>query len=216
MLNIKTDKIQNSICVSIVLGIVFGSLCALLDLLPYNNIWTFSSFSGSLGFWAVTGMIVLMQYEKYWKSAVGTFVYFSFMNASFFIVQFLMSPMIEYPRISELSEALLESAIWMLPSAVCGACALIAYNAKKDNIVGIIALSLPIGLLAYEVICLFFSVLFNHKYLFQTIVDILGIVLLWCLYSKEKKKILLLIIITIVVAVLLLLTYIFNGTILYF
>lgn len=67
-------KFENRLLVSIVLGIVAGTLCALLDLIPGDNIWTFSSFSGSLGFWAISGMLVVMLYDKAWKSAVGTFL----------------------------------------------------------------------------------------------------------------------------------------------
>ena len=91
-------KFENRLLVSIVLGIVAGTLCALLDLIPGDNIWTFSSFSGSLGFWAISGMLVVMLYDKAWKSALGTFLYFAFMNTSFFIVHFLISPLFQHPR----------------------------------------------------------------------------------------------------------------------
>lgn len=67
---------------AIVFGIVAGTLCAVLDLIPGDNIWTFSSFSGSLGFWAISGMIVVMIYDKAWEASVGTFLYFAFMNTS--------------------------------------------------------------------------------------------------------------------------------------
>ena len=74
------EKIKNKFSTAVVSGIIFGSLCALLDLIPANNIWTFSSFSGSLGFWAISGMIILMLYDKMWRSAVGTGLYFAYMD----------------------------------------------------------------------------------------------------------------------------------------
>nr|MCR4581728.1 hypothetical protein [Bacilli bacterium] len=148
----------------IIIGIVAGSLCALLDLFPPNNIWTFSSFSGSLGFWAISGMIILMQSENRKLAGINTFLYFAFMNASFFFVYLLLP--IEFPRIHTLGQACIESLVWTIPSLICGVCAMIAYEAKKDNIKGIIALSLPIGLLLCEFIEALLSVIFNHKYLF--------------------------------------------------
>ena len=84
-------KFQNRLLLAIVFGIVAGTLCAVLDLTPGDNIWTFSSFSGSLGFWAISGMIVVMLYDKAWEASVGTFLYFAFMNTSFFFLFFLIS-----------------------------------------------------------------------------------------------------------------------------
>ena len=209
-------KLKNSIWISVIAGVLFGSLCALLDLMPGENIWTFSSFSGSLGFWAITGMIVLMQYEKRWKSALGTFVYFAVMNTSFFMVHFLISPLFRYPRISDFSTAITESLILLIPSAICGLCALVAFNAKKDNMGGIISLSLPIGLLIYEGICLLLSVVVNHKFLFQTIVDFIGAVILFCLFSKNKNKLLLIGISVGIGCVFVFLGYLIYGNVLYY
>ena len=211
------SKLKNHFLTAIVFGIVTGILCALMDLIPGNNIWTFSSFSGSLGFWAITGMIVVMLYDKAWRSAVGTFIYFAFMNATFFIVHFLISPLFAHPRVSTLSDALLGAAAWLIPSAVCGVCALIAHLAKRNDMKGIIALSLPIGLLVFEFISLLLSVIINRKYLFQTLVDAGGIVLLWKMYSSEKNKVRL-VIASVVVAGLLLVFGFFTsgGTVLYY
>lgn len=209
-------KFENRLLEAIVFGIVAGALCAVLDLIPGDNIWTFSSFSGSLGFWAISGMIVVMFYDKAWEASVGTFLYFAFMNTSFFIVHFLISPLFQYSRISVLSEALVQSAIWLIPSAICGLCALIAHLAKKNNMVGIIALSLPIGLLVYEFISLLLSVMINHKYLFQTIVDVIGIILLWKMYSNEKNKIRLVVVSGVVAGLLTVLTFVMDGTVLYY
>lgn len=209
-------KFENRLLEAIVFGIVAGTLCAVLDLIPGDNIWTFSSFSGSLGFWAISGMIVVMFYDKAWEASVGTFLYFAFMNTSFFIVHFLISPLFQYPRISALSEALVQSAIWLIPSAICGVCALIAHLAPKNNMVGIIALSLPIGLLVYEFISLLLSVMINHKYLFQTIVDLIGIILLWKMYSNEKNKIRLVVVSGVVAGLLTVLTFVMDGTVLYY
>ena len=209
-------KFENRLLEAIVFGIVAGTLCAVLDLIPGDNIWTFSSFSGSLGFWAISGMIVVMLYEKTWKSALGTFLYFAFMNTSFFIVHFLISPLFQYPRINELSEALVQSVIWLIPSAICGLCALIAHLAKKNNMTGVIALSLPIGLLIYEFISVLLSVMINHKYLFQTVIDVLGIFLLWKMYSNEKNKIRLVVVSGVVAGLLTVFGFVMDGTVLYY
>lgn len=209
-------KFENRFLLAIVFGIVAGTLCVVLDIIPGDNIWTFSSFSGSLGFWAISGMIVVMLYDKAWEASVGTFLYFAFMNTSFFIVHFLISPLFQYPRISELSEALVQSAIWLIPSAICGLCALIAHLAQKNNMVGIIALSLPIGLLVYEFISLLLSVMINHKYLFQTVVDVIGIFLLWKMYSSEKNKISLVVVSGVVAGLLTVFTFVMDGTVLYY
>ena len=213
---ILIGRIKNRLYVTIILGIINGTICALLDLIPANNIWTFSSFSGYLGFWAITGMMVVMLFEKKWMSAIGTFLYFAAMNSSFFVVHFLISPLFQYPRISELSEAFLQSAIWLIPSALCGICALIAHCAKRDNMLGVIALSLPIGLLIYEFIAVLLSVVTNHKYLFQTVIDAWGIFLLWKMYAGEKNKFRLALVCIAVAGILLGYTFVSDGTILYY
>ena len=92
-------------------GVAAGSLCALLDLIPADNIWTFSSFSGSLGFWAVTGMLILMQSEKRLLAGVNVFLYFAFMNAAFFFVHLALP--FEFPRIATLEEAVGQSLVWL-------------------------------------------------------------------------------------------------------
>ncbi len=207
-------KLENRLLVAIFLGMATGTLCALLDLIPGNNIVTVSSFSGTLGFWAISGMVVVMLYDRAWKSAIGTFLYFAFMNASFFFVHLLISPLFQFPRISELSDALVQSAIWLIPSAICGLCALIAHLAKRDNMVGVIALSLPIGLLIYEFISLLLSVIINHRYLFQTIIDALGIFLLCKMYVCKKNKIGLALASCIVAGMLLGFNFVLNGTVL--
>ena len=71
------------------------------------------------------------------------------------MVHFLISSFFQYPRISELSEAAVQSAIWLFPSAICGGRVNCTFG-KKDNILGVIALSLTIGLLISEVISLFY------------------------------------------------------------
>lgn len=214
-MNIKLKKDSKSIFKVIIFGICMGSLCAVLDLFPYkNNIWTFSSFSGSLGFWAITGMIVLMQSYNRKLAGLNTFLYFSFMNASFFFVYLLLP--IENPRITTLSQAITESLVWTIPSFVCGICAMIAYQAKKNDWIGSIALSLPIGLLLSEFIAVLLSVFINHKYLFQTVVDLTGIILLYTLYKDKKKQLFLNLIIVLIAIAILIFNYIINHNILYY
>ena len=110
----------------------------------------------------------------------------------------------------------MQSAIWLIPSAICGLCALIAHLAQKNNMVGIIALSLPIGLLVYEFISLLLSVMINHKYLFQTVVDVIGIFLLWKMYSNEKNKIRLVVVSGVIAGLLTVFTFVMDGTVLYY
>ena len=133
-----------SFIIVIIFGISMGSLCALLDLFPNNNIWTFSSFSGSLGFWAITAMIVLMQSNNWKLAAINTFLYFAFMNSSFFFVHLLLP--FEFPRFTGLDNAIIQSLVWLIPSFICGILAILAYQAKKNNKWGVLALSLPLGL----------------------------------------------------------------------
>jgi hypothetical protein len=198
----------------ILFGIFTGTLCALLDLFPNNNIWTFSSFSGSLGFWALTGMIVLMQSDNWKLAGINTFLYFAFMNTAFFFVHILLP--LEFPRFTGVGNAAIQSLVWLIPSFICGIFAIITYQAKKDTKFGYIALSLPMGLLISEALSTFLSVLINHKYLFQSIIDIIGFIIIFVLY-KDKKKPLYIILISILVASLILVgELLFMGNILYF
>ncbi len=198
----------------IIIGILAGTLCAVLDIIPGNNIWTFSSFSGSLGFWAITGMLILMQSENRKAAGINTFLYFTFMNSAFFFVYLLLP--IQYPRITSINQAIIGSLEWAIASFICGICALIAYEAKKDNWKGIIALSLPTGLLLSEGISTLLSVFINHKFLFQTIVDIIGLILLFMLYKKNKKTLYLVLAIIGVASLILIFELIVNHNILYY
>ena len=198
----------------ILFGIFTGSLCALLDLIPGNNIWTFSSFSGSLGFWAITGMIVLMQSDNWKLAGINTFIYFGLMNTAFFFTHIMLP--FEHPRLTGVDNAFMQSLVWLIPSFICGICAIIAYQAKKNNKWGIIALSLPLGLLLFEAISTFCSVFINHKYLFQTLVDLIGFVLLFFLYKGEKKTLHVLLVSILVGVLLLLIQFLLYGNILYY
>ena len=191
-----------------------GSLCAVLDLIPGNNIWTFSSFSGSLGIWAVTGMIVLMQSENWKLAAINTFLYFGFMNSSFFFVHLLLP--FEFPRFTGIGNAAMQSLIWLIPSFICGIFAIAAYQAKKNDKYGVVALSLPLGLLLYESICTLSSVIINHKFLFQTIIDVLGFILLFILYKDKKRSVYVILTSFFVSVLLLLIQYLLHGGILYY
>lgn len=179
------DNDIRSYSMVVIIGSIAGAICALLDIFPNDNIWVFSSFSGSIGFWAITGTIVLMQSSKVWVAAINTFIYFAFMNTMFFFVYLLLP--IGYPRVGNVSEAIMESLGWLKPSAICGLCAIVVYRAKKDNLLGTIALSLPLGAISYEAITRGATVIINRKYLFQTIIDIVGIILLVILYRGTKK-----------------------------
>ncbi len=203
-----------SFIIVILLGIFCGVLCASLDLIPSNNLWTFASFSGSLGFWAISATLILMQSDNIKLAAINTFLYFGFMNSSFFFTHLLLP--LEYPRISTLGQAASQSLIWLIPSLICVVFALVVYQSKNDNKLGTFTLSLPLGVLLYEEISLIFSVIINHKYLFQTIVDLVGIILLFMLY-KGKKNMLHLILYVIIFALLLIsYSFIKNDTIMYY
>ncbi len=197
----------------ILFGIVAGSLCAIMDLFP-PDFWTFSSFSGSLGFWAVTGMIVLMQSDSWILAAINTFLYFGVMNTSFFFVHLLLP--FEFPRFTGIDNAAMQSLVWLIPSFICGIFAIVAYQAKRNDKWGVLALSLPLGLLLFEDISVLCSVFVNHKYLFQTLVDAAGFVLLLFLYKDQKKSAHVLLTSASIGAILLLGQYILYGNILYY
>ena len=213
-MNFVLKKDFSSFIKVILFGICMGALCALLDLYPYNNIWTFSSFSGSVGFWAITGMIVLMQSENWKLAGINTFLYFAFMNASFFFVYLLLP--IANPRVTTFAQACTESLVWTIPSLICGVCAIIAYQAKKNNWFGIFTLSLPIGVLLSEFVSVLLAVFINHKYLFQTLVDLIGIILLFYLYKDKKNPIFLIITIIVGAGVLILFNLITHHSIIYY
>ena len=205
--------IKSFITVAII-GILAGSLCSLLDLIPGNNIWTFSSFSGSLGFWAISAMIILMQSDNWKLAGINTFIYFGLMNTSFFFVHLLLP--LEFPRFTGVGNAAIQSLVWLIPSFICGIFAIITYQAKKNNWIGIIALSLPLSVLLEEEVSLIGSVIVNHKYLFQSIIDLIGIIIIFILYKDKKNPWLIILTTVLITALLLVLLYLKNGNILYY
>jgi hypothetical protein len=206
-------NIKSFITVAII-GILAGSICATLDLIPGNNIWTFSSFSGSLGFWAISAMIILMQSDNWKLAGINTFIYFGLMNTSFFFVHLLLP--LEFPRFTGVDNAAIQSLIWLIPSFICGICAIITYQAKKNNWLGIITLSLPLSVLLEEEISLIGSIIINHKYLFQSIIDLIGIIVIFVLYKDKKNPLFLILTTVLITAILLVFLYLKNGNILYY
>jgi hypothetical protein len=71
---------------------------------------------------------------------INSYLYLFCMNTTFFLVYCFLP--IEFPRVSTVEEAVQQALFWFIPSAICG---WIAYQAKRDDLLGCLIISLPIG-----------------------------------------------------------------------
>ncbi|MDP4152008.1 MAG: DUF6518 family protein [Bacillota bacterium] len=172
----------------LILGLAAGLLTVLLDFFPCKNIWTFSSFSGSLGFWAFTTSVIVYLSDKMKTAGFNTFIYLCSMSIAFYVFKGIVS---YYSGYTDFVRDYTDLAVmWIIISFVCGFLGLLVWYAKKDGWFSSFIFALPISVMLTEGIELLMKqVIAKHRYLFQTIFNfVFSFILFWCFSNKQKKK----------------------------
>lgn len=175
----------------VLFGITAALLVFLLDFFPYDNIWTFSSFSSKLGFWIFTTAVLVYASKNPISAGVNSFIYLTTMTVAFY--SFKCGQMYLRGATDFLHGYLNLGSYWIGIAFVCGIYGVVLWFGKKANWFGSTIFSLPICIMIAEGVSLckpqFIAGSSAYMFLFQIIFNFLfAIILFMCFSDREKKK----------------------------
>ena len=168
-----------------VIGCFVGLLTRLTDIFPNDGIWGFSSIATLFGFWIITATLVVYYSSSNINAGINTFLYLFFMSLVFYISQPILGiffPMFENAFKLDLF------VLYACASFLAGICAFILYFWNKNNIFSNVLYALPVGILASETIALLIYFVNNSAWLFQFLMDLIGVAILGALFYKKAKN----------------------------
>lgn len=166
-------------------GILIGCICRLLDFFPADTLWSFSSPQTLFGFWIITNTIVVMLSTSNICAGISSFLYMFGMTLSFYGLQAILGMYI--PLFSG-GFRLSLFVLFTVFSIPCGMAAFILYYWNKDNIFNSVLYSLPIGALAAEAIAVSIYLSKYHTFLFQLLMDSIGVIIFGILFFRKAKS----------------------------
>lgn len=185
MINIKLNHTLKSYSMVFLIGIFVGCVCRLLDYCPADSLWGFSSIQTLLGFWIITNTIIVLLSTSNKCAGISSFLYMFGMTLSFYGLQAILGMFI--PLFSgEFRISLF--LLFTLLSIPCAIAAFILYYWNKNNVLSSLLYSLPVGALVAESVAIFYYLLQNNTYLFQLIMDILGVIVFGIMFFKRAKS----------------------------
>ncbi len=166
-------------------GILIGCICRLLDFFPADTLWSFSSPQTLVGFWIITNTIVVMLSTSNICAGISSFLYMFGMTLSFYGLQAILGMFIPLFSGGFRKPLFVMFTIFSIP---CGIAAFILYYWNKDNLFNSVLYSLPVGALASEAVAVFIYLLKYHTFLFQLLMDIIGVVILGIVFFRKAKS----------------------------
>lgn len=184
MINIKLNHTLKSYSMVFLIGILVGCICRLLDYCPSDSLWGFSSIQTLLGFWIITNTIIVLFSTSNKCAGISSFSYMFGMTLSFYGLQAILGMFI--PLFSGGFRTSL-FVLFTLLSIPCAIAAFILYYWNKDNVFSSLLYSLPVGALVAESVAIFYYLLQNNTFLFQLIMDIVGVIVFGIMFFKRAK-----------------------------
>lgn len=166
-------------------GILIGCICRLLDYFPADTLWSFSSIQTLLGFWIITNTIIVLLSSSNICAGLSSFLYMFGMTLSFYGLQAILGMFI--PLFSGGFRFSL-FVLFTVLSIPCAIAAFVLYYWNKDNIFNSILYSLPIGALIAETIAISVYLSKYHTFLFQLLMNCVGIVVFGILFFRRAKS----------------------------
>lgn len=185
MMNKILDHTMKSYINIFLIGILVGCICRLTDYFPADTLWSFSSIQTLLGFWIITNTIVVILSTSNICAGISSFLYMFGMTLSFYGLQAILGIFI--PLFSGGFRFSLFVMFTVL-SIPCGIAAFILYYWNKDNIFNSVLYSLPIGALAAETIAISIYLSKYHTFLFQLLMDSVGVLVFGIIFFKKAKS----------------------------
>lgn len=178
------NRPRSYLCVA-ALGLGAGLLTQLLNLFPYDTLWSLSSIASAFGFWMVTTTLVIDRSSSNANAAANTFLYLSCMNLMFYGSQAVMGLFL--PAFHN-AEGFLQWRLLLtydVIALVCAAAAYVLYFWTRGGRLGDVLHALPLCGLGAETIGVIVFLYRTHTYLFQTLFDVCGLALLAALFWKR-------------------------------
>ena len=185
MINIKLRHTLKSYSIVFLIGIFVGCICRLLDYCSSDSLWGFSSIQTLLGFWIITNTIIVLLSTSNKCAGISSFLYMFGMTLSFYGLQAILGMFI--PLFSGGFRTSL-FVLFTLLSIPCAIAAFILYYWNKDNPLSSLLYSLPVGALVAETIAIFYYLLQHNTFLFQLIMDIVGVIVFGIIFFKRVKN----------------------------
>lgn len=185
MINIKLRHTFKSYSIVFLIGIFVGCICRLLDYCSSDSLWGFSSIQTLLGFWIITNTIIVLLSTSNKCAGISSFLYMFGMTLSFYGLQAILGMFI--PLFSGGFRTSL-FVLFTLLSIPCAIAAFILYYWNKDNPLSSVLYSLPVGALVAETIAIFYYLLQHNTFLFQLIMDIVGVIVFGIIFFKRAKN----------------------------
>jgi hypothetical protein len=170
------------------LGLAAGLLTTLLNLFPYDTLWSFSSIASAFGFWIITTTLVIYFSSSNKNAAINVFLYLASMNFNFYFLQGVLGLFL--PKFHNV-ENFINWGLLNMYNALALVCAIISfvlYYWNKNNRISNVLYALPICGLGAETIGVVLYLFKAHTYLFQLFIDSLGLVLLIGLFYKKTNN----------------------------
>lgn len=167
------------------IGILIGCICRLLDYFPADTVWSFSSIQTLFGFWIITNTVIVLLSSSNVCAGISSFLYMFGMTLSFYGLQAILGIFI--PLFSGGFRTSL-FVMYTVLSIPCGVAAFILYYWNKNNNISSILYSLPVGALVAETIAISLYFSKYHTFLFQLLMNSVGIGGFGILFYKRTKN----------------------------
>ena len=201
MEKIKLQDTKKSYIKVIVFGIIIGIITELVNLLPNNDVLGVSSIAGTFGFWIFTTTFIIYLSGSNKNAMFNTFLYLATMCCSFYLLQGLIkffTPNITVDGLIEWSHLF----FWIFISIICGIIAYILYYWNKNNHFSNFLYALPIAGMLIDTINNCFKFYYSHTQLLGAILDVIFLIIMFCLFIKKSDKKIIFIMTIIVVTII--------------
>ncbi len=201
MEKIKLHDTKKSYMKVIIFGLIIGIVTELVNLLPNNDGLGLSSIAGTFGFWIFTTTLVIYLSCSNKNAMMNTFLYLASMCCSFYLLQGgikFFTPNVTVDGLIEWSHLF----FWIMISIVCGIVAYILYYWNQNNLFSNILYALPVAGMLIDTVnnCLKFY--YSHTQFFGVILDVIFLMIMFCLFLKKSNKKIIFIITVLFVAII--------------
>ncbi len=165
-------------------GLLVGCLCRLADFFPADTLWSFSSIQTLVGFWIITNTLIVLGSTSNICAGLSSFLYMFGMTLSFYGLQPILGlfiPLFHGPFRRTLF------VMFTILAIPCAVAAFILYYWNSRNRLSSVLYALPVGALASEVIAVSIYFCQHHTFLFQLLMDIIGVLVFGILFFQKAE-----------------------------
>ena len=160
------------------IGMLIGGICRLADYFPGDTLWSLSSIQ-------ITNTLIVLFSTSHLCAGESSFLYMFGMTLSFYGLQAVLGTFI--PLLSgEFRFSLF--VMFSILSIPCGMAAFFLYDWNRDRELSSILYALPVGALAAEAAALAIYLSSHQKFLFQLLMDGVGMLAFGALFYRRTRN----------------------------